>query len=103
MTTQCKWLQSSFLCVLLAWASLASAEPFPSGPVRFITPLLAGAGTNPAMRIVIDQLGTLGGQQTALVNQAGAGGAIAVRTATAAAPDGLTLLMAIASTYVSPT
>jgi tripartite-type tricarboxylate transporter receptor subunit TctC len=79
----------------------AQAPNYPAGPVKFITQLAAGGGTDPAMRIVIDQLGKMWGQQTTLVNQPGAGGAIAVRAAASAAPDGYTLYMAIASTFIS--
>jgi tripartite-type tricarboxylate transporter receptor subunit TctC len=79
----------------------AHAQSYPAGPVRFITQLAAGGGTDPAMRVVIDHLGKMWGQQTTLVNQPGAGGAIAVRAAAAAAPDGYTLYMAIASTFLS--
>lgn len=79
----------------------AHAQNYPAGPVKFITQLAAGGGTDPAMRIVIDQLGKMWGQQTTLVNQPGAGGAIAMRAAASAAPDGHTLYMAIASTFIS--
>jgi tripartite-type tricarboxylate transporter receptor subunit TctC len=92
-------LIGGLVAALLSAASLAQAQPYPAGPVRFITQLAAGSGTDPAMRIVIDQLSRLWGQQTVLVNQPGAGGALAVRAAHAAAPDGYTLYMAIASTY----
>jgi tripartite-type tricarboxylate transporter receptor subunit TctC len=68
--------------------------------VKFVTQLAAGTGTDPAMRVVIDQLGKMWGQQTVLINQPGAGGAIAARTAATAAPDGTTLFMAVASTFV---
>lgn len=101
MTAPRNWIHAGLFCVLAASASLAHAQTYPSGPVRFITPLPAGGGTDPAMRIVIDHLGKMWGQQTALVNQPGAGGALAVRTAAAAPPDAQTLLMAIASTYTS--
>ena len=79
----------------------AHAQNYPAGPVKFITQLAAGGGTDPAMRIVIDHLGRMWGQQTTLVNQPGAGGAIAARAAASAAPDGYTLYMAIASTFIS--
>jgi tripartite-type tricarboxylate transporter receptor subunit TctC len=81
--------------------SSAQAENYPAAPVKFITQLAAGGGTDPAMRIVIDHLGKMWGQQTMLVNQPGAGGAIAARAAATAAPDGYTLYMAIASTFIS--
>jgi tripartite-type tricarboxylate transporter receptor subunit TctC len=90
------------LCLLAATASIASsaqAESYPTGPVKFITQLAPGGGTDPAMRIVIDGLGKLWGQQTVLVNQPGTGGVRGARTPAAAAPDGYTLFMAIASTF----
>ena len=39
------------------------------------------------------------GQQTVHINQPGAGGALAVRAAHSASPDGHTLFMAIASAF----
>ena len=91
------------ICLLAAMpvGLSAHAQNYPAGPVKFITQLAAGGGTDPAMHIVIDHLGKMWGQQTALVNQPGAGGAIAARAAASAAPDGYTLYMAIASTFIS--
>jgi hypothetical protein len=41
---------------ILAPAGLsAHAQAYPAGPVKFITQLAAGGGTDPAMRIVVDQ------------------------------------------------
>src|SRR3954447_3092162 len=79
--------------------SISDAREYPTGTVRFITQLPAGSGTDPAMRIVLDELSKRWGQQAILVNQPGAGGAIAARAAAIAAPDGSTLFMAIASTF----
>lgn len=93
------------LCLLMVclspmcWPAVAVAQAFPAGLVRFITPLPAGIGTDPAMRIVAEKLGAIWGRPTAVINQPGAGGAIAARAALSAAPDGLTLFMAIASTF----
>jgi tripartite-type tricarboxylate transporter receptor subunit TctC len=80
-------------------SSAAHAQSYPPGPVKFITPIAAGSGTDPAMRLVVEQLGRMWGEQTVLVNQPGAGGALAARAAHAAAPNGQTLFMAIASTF----
>jgi tripartite-type tricarboxylate transporter receptor subunit TctC len=96
----CLWL--GILCLLAATASIstsAQAESYPTGPVKFITQLAPGGGTDPAMRIVIDGLGKMWGQQTILVNQPGAAGVTGARAAAAAAPDGYTLFMAITSTF----
>jgi tripartite-type tricarboxylate transporter receptor subunit TctC len=87
------------LAIIVSDVSTALSQTYPASPVKFITSLTAGSGTDPAMRIVTDQLGKMWGQQTMLVNQPGAGGAVAARTAAAAAPDGYTLYMAIASTF----
>jgi tripartite-type tricarboxylate transporter receptor subunit TctC len=88
------------LALLSIYPSKCGAQHSPSGPVRFITQLPAGTGTDPAMRIIADELGRRWGQQTLIMNQPGAGGLIAAREASKAAPDGLTLYMAIASTFV---
>ena len=96
-------LRAGLLCLFAAVASAGSsvhAQTYPAGPVKFITPLAAGTGSDPAMRVVIDHLGRMWGQQTLLINQPGASGAIATRAAANAAPDGLTLYMAVASTFV---
>ena len=103
MPAHCNWLQLG-LCLFGAFASVpvaASAQQsaVPAGPVKFITPMAAGVGTDPAMRVVADKLGKMWGQPTAVVNQPGAGGAIAVRAAAESAADGRTLLLAIASTF----
>ena len=74
----------------------AHAQNYPAGPVKFDHSASGGRRDRPAMRIVIDHLGKMWGQQTTLVNQPGAGGAIAARAAASAAPDGYTLYMAIA-------
>src|SRR5262244_1092230 len=102
MTAPRQWLQLGLLCLVAAASpagSLAHAQSYPSGPVKFITQLAAGSGTDPAMRVVIEQLGRMWGQQTVLVNQPGAGGVLAARAAYTATADGHTLFMAVASTF----
>jgi tripartite-type tricarboxylate transporter receptor subunit TctC len=87
------------VCVELLGSSPARNETFPTGPVKFITPIGAGSGTDAAMRIIVEQLGQVWGQHAVLVNQPGANGALAARAALSAAPDGQTLHMAIASIF----
>jgi tripartite-type tricarboxylate transporter receptor subunit TctC len=102
MTEHWDWLRIGLLGLLASTACIGSpahAESYPTGPVKFITQLTAGSGTDPAMRIVIDHLGKMWGQQTVLINRPGAGGAIAARAAATATPDGQTLYMAVASTF----
>ena len=102
MRARREWMRLGLLCLLAAITSVETAaqvQNYPTGPVKFITQLAPGGGTDPAMRVVIDGLGRMWGQQTVLVNQPGAGGATAARAAASAAPDGLTLYMAITSTF----
>jgi tripartite-type tricarboxylate transporter receptor subunit TctC len=102
MTAQSRCFGLGLLCLATvsdSAGSTASSQAYPAGPVRFITQMAAGSGTDPAMRVVIDHLGKLWGQQAVLVNQPGAGGLLAARAAHAAPPDGHTLYMAIASTF----
>src|SRR5262249_50438330 len=97
MTAHGQWLRTGLLCLVAASMPVGSpawAQSYPAGPVRFITSIAAGSGTDSAMRIVVEQLGRMWGQQTTLVNQPGAGGALATRAAYTAAPDGHMLFMA---------
>jgi tripartite-type tricarboxylate transporter receptor subunit TctC len=106
MRAHCNGLRFG-LCLFAALTPIAASAQtpaMPAGPVKFITPMAAGVGTDPVMRIVVDRLGKMWERQTELINQPGGGGAIAVRAAADAAPDGRTLLLAIASTFtVLPT
>ena len=104
MTLRRSWVGVGLFCLAatsVPGGSSPQAQAYPTGPVKFITQLAAGGGTDPAMRIVIDHLGRMWGRQTVLINQPGAGGALAARAAHSAAPDGHTLFMAVASTFTS--
>src|SRR5262245_20759902 len=78
-------------------ACSCSVLPLGSGEIHH--PTRAGSGTDPAMRIVTEQLGRMWGQQTVLVNQPGAGGVLAARADYTVTVDGHTLFMAVASTF----
>ena len=80
--------------------SPAAAQTYPTGPVQIITQQGVGGGTDVAMRMVTEGLGQMWGQKTVLINQPGAGGALAARSVAEAAPDGHTLFLALASAFV---
>src|SRR5262245_6155475 len=93
------------LALLLAIAAMtpapsAHAQPYPERPVKLVTQGAAGSGPDVIGRIVADVLGRLWRQQIACINQPGAGGAAAAKTAAAASPDGYTLYMAATSTFL---
>jgi tripartite-type tricarboxylate transporter receptor subunit TctC len=78
----------------------AIAQAYPAGPVKIVTQIGAGNGPDVALRIVAEHLSKMWGQQVVVVNQPGAGGLFAARTAIAAPADGSTLFMAAASAFV---
>ena len=82
-------------------ATTARAEDYPTHPVRLISDSAPGSAIDVAMRIIADGLSRVWGQQAVLVNQPGAGGAIAARAAASAAPDGYTFGMMALSAFVA--
>ena len=71
----------------------ASAQPYPSKPLRFIVPGLAGTSPDLLARIIAQHLSPRLGQQIVIMNQPGGGGNIGHGTAARATPDGYTLLV----------
>jgi tripartite-type tricarboxylate transporter receptor subunit TctC len=94
-------LSLGLLASLGANARPARAENYPARPVRLITDSAAGSAIDVPMRIIADGLSRVWGQQAVLINQPGAGGAIAARTASAATPDGYTLYIPAVSAFVA--
>jgi tripartite-type tricarboxylate transporter receptor subunit TctC len=75
-------------------ASTASAQTFPTKPVRLITPTGAGGSLDTMARVLAQKLTEVWGQQTIVENRPGGGGIIGAGAAAKAAPDGYTLLVA---------
>jgi tripartite-type tricarboxylate transporter receptor subunit TctC len=84
-------LISSALAAFMAPA--AAESQFPSRPVKFIIPFLAGGSTDVLARIVGDKLQTKWGWPVIVENRAGAGGNIGADAVAKAEPDGHTLLV----------
>ncbi|MHA7682764.1 Bug family tripartite tricarboxylate transporter substrate binding protein [Cupriavidus sp. PET2-C1] len=82
-----------FLMTLLAAGlpMLASAQAYPSKPVRLIVPFPAGGPADVLGRVVGEGLSKAWGQSVLVENKAGAAGTIGVEQAAKAAPDGYTL------------
>jgi tripartite-type tricarboxylate transporter receptor subunit TctC len=91
----------SFAAVLGALALPAQAEDFPNHPVRIITDSAPGSAIDVPVRIIAEGLSRIWGQQAVVINQPGAGGAIAVRSGETATPDGYTFGVAAASAFVT--
>jgi tripartite-type tricarboxylate transporter receptor subunit TctC len=76
------------------------SEPFPSRPVKLIVQTAAGASIDVAARVLAQNLSERWGQQVYVLNQPGAGGAIAARALASAPPDGETLLLGASSIFI---
>jgi tripartite-type tricarboxylate transporter receptor subunit TctC len=90
----------AFLAASLG-ASSAPAQTYPSGPVKIIIGVGPGSSADVIARLVADHLSQIWGQQAVVINQPGGGGAISIRAAGSAAPDGHTLFVSLASNYVA--
>ena len=82
-------------------AQVDSVASYPTKPVRFIVPFVAGAGTDTTGRVVAAKLSELWGQQVVVDNRAGATGAIGVDLTAKAPPDGYTICLISGSQTVN--
>jgi tripartite-type tricarboxylate transporter receptor subunit TctC len=71
--------------------TLASAQAWPTRPIKLICPYPAGGGTDIIARIVAQHLSTRLGQQVYVENRGGANGGLGTLEVARAEPDGYTL------------
>ena len=77
----------------LAVSCVASAQSYPSKPVRIIVPFPPGGTTDLVARIVQPKFQELMGQPVLIENRSGAGGSVGAAEVARAPADGYTLLM----------
>ena len=90
-----------FLAALLA-AVPATAQTYPSRPVRILVPLAAGGGMDTVTRSLSQKLSDSYGQTVVVDHRPGAGSLVALEILANAAPDGYTLAMISATTVIYP-
>ena len=74
-------------------STVAVAQPYPSRPIRLVTPTAAGSGSDVVARIISGKLTEALGRQIVVDNRAGVSGLLAAELVAKAAPDGYTLGM----------
>jgi tripartite-type tricarboxylate transporter receptor subunit TctC len=84
----------------LALCGGASAQTYPTKPIRLLVPLAAGSTADIVSRFASEQLGKALGQSIVVENKPGAGGTIAMAELARAAPDGYTMAFASQGTLV---
>src|SRR5882762_9334357 len=78
----------------------ASAQPYPTRPIRLVVPFAAGGPADFLGRVIGQKLGEALGQQIVVDNRPGANTILGAQAVARADPDGYTLLMAIDGTLV---
>src|SRR5437870_4557453 len=89
--------------VLPALSRVATAQAYPSRPVRLIVGFPAGGPTDITARVMAQWLSERLGQQAVVANRAGAGSNIAAEGVVNAPPDGYTLLLVGATNAINAT
>ena len=92
--------RTTLLASLALAATGASAQAFPSKPIRMVTQFSAGASGDTVVRTVTAPLSELLGQPIVVDNRAGAGGVLAAEIVKSAPPDGYTLFAGTSATQV---
>lgn len=96
--TGMRWLA----LLLVALATTAQAQNFPTRPMRVIVPLAAGGGMDSVSRSVAVSFTEALGQSVVVDNRPGAGSLVALEILSEAAADGHTLMMISATTVIYP-
>src|SRR5512135_3131222 len=83
--------------VLIAAATSANAQQYPTRPIRVISPYPAGSASDTVTRVVMDQVSQVIGQPVVIEMRPGAGGSIGFGSVAKSDPDGYTLVTSSSS------
>ena len=94
---RCEWLRRlarmALALPLLCAAAAATAQAFPTRPVKVLVPFGPGGVADLTMRTVGKRMSEFLGQPVLIENKPGAGGVVAADLVSKATPDGYTLLL----------
>jgi tripartite-type tricarboxylate transporter receptor subunit TctC len=92
-----RWLAA----LVVAWVGIASAQPYPAKPIRFIVSFPPGGSSDLIARAIAPRMSDKLGQPVVVENRAGAGGMIGVEAVVKAPPDGYVIGLAAAGALSS--
>ncbi|MGH8641166.1 MAG: tripartite tricarboxylate transporter substrate binding protein [Burkholderiales bacterium] len=95
-------VQGILLPALLVLAASASAQSWPTGPIRIVVPFAAGGSTDIMARIIGQQLTERYKQQAIVENRPGASGTIGTAFVAKSPPDGHTMMLVQVSFVSNP-
>src|SRR6516225_3290072 len=78
-------------CLVLAATGLATAQDYPTRPVRMVIPFPPGGSNDVVGRLIATHLGERLGKQVVVDNRSGAGGVIGTEVVAKASADGYTV------------
>src|SRR5437870_893973 len=84
--------------MLVLFCASASAQSFPSKPIRIIVPFPPGGAVDILGRAIAQKLSEQTGQNAFVDNRPGGAGAVGAEAAAKSAPDGYTLFMGSTTT-----
>jgi len=84
---------TALLALGICLSTAASAQDWPTKPVKVIVPFTAGGSTDRMGRVVADELSRVFKQQFVVENRVGGGGAVGAGQVARAEPDGYTLVV----------
>jgi tripartite-type tricarboxylate transporter receptor subunit TctC len=91
------------LAALLLFPTLASAQNFPTKPIKLIVPFPAGGPNDIIARVIGQRMSELSGQPVLIDNRGGQGGVLGTDAVSKAAPDGYTIAISSAGALaISP-
>jgi tripartite-type tricarboxylate transporter receptor subunit TctC len=98
-----KWMPVALIASLLALAALAAtAQDYPTHPIRMIVPYPPAGGTDIVARTISEPLSLELGQPIVIENRGGAAGNVGTDVAAKATPDGYTVLFTLSSHTINP-
>ncbi len=88
--------------IAVGLAASASAQSYPSRPIRVIVPQTAGSPTDIIARQLAQSLSARLNQSVVVINRPGGGTVLGTREVIAAKPDGYTLLLVSSAIVINP-